>query len=678
MHKKTFRVYVTTFLLVFTFFPLQSGQAKSHFIQLNTTSDFESAPCMFTLPAGISEGMDVLCGYVSVPEDHAQPDGPRIKLAVAILKGKNAGTHTDPIFMLQGGPGGSTIDSFTSLLLGQANRLNTDRDIILFDQRGTYYSKPSLICTEVQDLTLKTLDVVLSSAESEKQYLQAIQSCRDRLTRQGINLSAYNSLENAADVESVRIALGYDKINLYGVSYGTLLALHTMKLFPNSLRSVTLDSVVPAQKNFLLDSPHSEDRVFTVFFNGCKADPECSRAYPNLEKTFFALVDQYNKKPMQITVTDPDNQTKYPAQLTGDDLQGTLYQLLYSTEIIPLLPRLIMDIQEGNYAILERFESLIVFDRTMSYGMYYSVLCAEENNFQLNEYNLQGIRPQIQESEANSVSDFQKTCQIWGVSSLGSSVNQPVSSDIPTLVLSGEYDPITPPDYGAAAAKTLSHSYSVVFPTGGHGAVTSGDCQNQVFLQFINDPGKAPDTSCIAAHPKVEFYTPKNILFLPSLFSVLNMDIQSMVGLVFLGLSVLACLSCLFVYPLAWLVRKIKRKTYPQIPSSQKVLPWVILLNGLVLSAFLISFAAIGLKMAMDNDVRIMLGLPQVYAPLFILPVIATIFTGISFVGTMIAWVKGYRSILRRVYDTFIVLAALTAVAILFQWGTVTVLFFNH
>jgi pimeloyl-ACP methyl ester carboxylesterase len=640
------------------------------------TETFEMADCMFTLPEGVEEGIDVVCGYVTVPEQHAVPDGPTIKLAVVIIKSKESPVEADAVFFAQGGPGGSTIDAYATTLLDSS--LRADRDLVLFDQRGTYYSEPSLVCTEIMDITIETLDQNLSSEESDRLFMQALRDCQTRLKAKGINLSAYNSLENAADIASIRSALGYEQINLYGVSYGTLLALHTMRLYPEILRSVVIDSVVPTQRNFVLEAPRSEDRAFTTLFESCKTDKHCNRAYPNLEEVFFKLVDQFNKTPAKITLTDPTSQEVYPAILNGDGFQAAVFQMLYSSEIIPMLPRLIYDIRDGKYAIFETFYSLLTFNYTMSYGMYYSVLCAEDADFTLSEYNLSGLHPQIVESETDSAKFLLDTCQMWNVDYLGPQLDEPVQSNIPTLILTGYYDPITPPEYARQAAETLPNSYLVEFPDGGHGELNSSDCADGIFLQFIANPNTPPDTSCLAKHERVRFYHNRNMLFLDSPRRLLNLQGSSAAELIVFGVCLFFCLSAFVLYPINWLIKLISKKARAVSgPLFYQLFPWAAALNAAALLAFFIGFAAGGLIMALNNDMRFLYGFPVVWLPLFLLPPAAFLLTIALLYSNIAAWVKRCGSLTGRLYGALLVLASCGAVAVLMRWGVVSVLLFN-
>jgi pimeloyl-ACP methyl ester carboxylesterase len=661
---------------------------------------FSPDACMVTLPVGWTEGVQVDCGYLTVPEQYEKPDGPTIDLGVVILRSQDPNKQPDPLVMLQGGPGGSTIDTYTQILPMQ-KRLPGNRDVILFDQRGTLYAHPSLTCPEFLDLTIQTLDQDLSSAESNRLSLEALQKCHSRLVGDGVNLSAFDSLENAADVDSLRQALGYEKINLYGVSYGTLLALHVMRDFPQGLRSVIIDSVVPTQTNFILGAPKAENRSFEALFDACKKDADCNANYPNLRDVFYKLVDDLNAKPAQIKLTDSTTRIDYPAIADGDTLLSIVFQMMYNTDLIPLLPRIIYDVRAGRWDFIERILSVVVFDRTMSMGMYYSVVCAEDADFKASEYDLNGLPKQLVAVEQDSAQFILDACKVWKVDELGPAVDAPVKSTIPTLVLSGAFDPITPPDYAKQAAANLPNSFFVSFPAGGHGEVGSTACADNILLAFLDDPTTAPDASCAVNGGGVKFSTPRTLIKLPVLNKLLNIQAVALwQGAIFL-ICLVFLLTALLLYPLVWLVRLLRGKprqpvyplpqasyapgVYPTTappladelePRAQPLLyrfaPWTASLTALALLVFSIILVVVALNLALANDASILLGLPATWRPLFLLPALALVLILAMFGGALAAWARGSGSVWGRLYLTLLCFAGLGCLVILGVWGMLT------
>ena len=351
---------------------------------------FEPAVCRFEIPSDVSGrfpfGVRVECGYVTVPEDRSQPSGPTIRLHVARFRSTSLSPAPDPIVSLEGGPGGHALEPLPLIFdIGVAPFL-ASRDFIIFDQRGTGYSEPALDCPELLQLSLETLDDDLSVEDSVALSVAVLSECRDRLVGEGVNLAAYTSAENAADLSDIRRALGIDEWNLYGTSYGTRLALTAMRDFPEGIRSVILDSSFPLEVDLLSSIVPNADRAFTTLFDGCKAIQRCDAAYPGLETTFFELVDLLDEAPTSTTITNALTGESFDALITGHGLIDFLFKSLYATEAIPLLPQIIFDVRDGNFDKLALIMGLFLAnDEFFSAGMYYSVQCGEEFRFSSRE-----------------------------------------------------------------------------------------------------------------------------------------------------------------------------------------------------------------------------------------------------------------------------------------------------
>jgi pimeloyl-ACP methyl ester carboxylesterase len=458
-------------------------------------------------------GRDVRCGFVVVPEDHAAPDGPNIRVAVAIFPSPAPHPAPDPFVFLQGGPGGALISDFGSAITKQNRTTDypANRDVILVDQRGTGLSQPSLACKETTELDYRTLDKNLSMQQEAALSVKAVQQCHSRLAASGINLNAYTTLANAADVADLRTALGYPALNLYSVSYGTRVALTVMRTHPQGIRSVILDSVEPPGVNAITSPLFSTARAFGVLFAGCAADPACNAAFPNLEQTFYGVVHRLDAEPVTIQTKDQAGKT-YSVLLTGNRFIDLLFSALYVTPFIPALPAMIALADHGNFRIPSAVYGLLMLtDASLNQGVFYSVECGEDAPFTTAQQVVNGgrvlnpvIRPDVVVGQLTEL----QICRKWDVRAVPASQRQPVSSAIPTLILSGEYDPITPPAASLQAAKTLPHSYRFVFPGTGHGVYQTHSCPNHIVVAFENDPAHAPDASCIAAMTGPHFLVP--------------------------------------------------------------------------------------------------------------------------------------------------------------------------
>jgi len=458
-------------------------------------SHFHYAACPFEPGSGIVEGKQLRCGYLTVPEDASQPKGKTIQLAVAIFKAPGTATPADPLIYLSGGPGGGLLDD-VGVFIDSSNLqdFTMGHDLILLDQRGTGYSRPALDCPELDPLSNYPGGPVLAGVD-----------CHDRLLKAGINVQAYTTIADATDIHDLIHALGYRQADLYGVSYGTRLALTVMRLFPSDIRSVILDSTVPTQLNAFTQEPFDLQHALDVLFHGCAISPSCNAEYPHLDSVFYALVARLNAQPEVVTVRGAGT-----LLLDGDNFAQIIFSAMYDTPAIPLLPQLITQVNKGDYHSLSDLASVISFGPSngISDGMYYAVECGEDIGF-VTESELDKaitvLRPQLRSGFQSRLLGQLTICQDWHQRLVPAAQKQPVVSSIPTLILSGEYDPITPPSNGRLAAQTLSHNYFFLFPATGHGVFATNVCPDTIMIAFLQQPTAQPDASCIAAMQEPAF-----------------------------------------------------------------------------------------------------------------------------------------------------------------------------
>ncbi|MEN9936955.1 MAG: hypothetical protein RLZZ387_3534 [Chloroflexota bacterium] len=484
---------------------------------------FEPAGCPFDSAGGAIE-----CGYLVVPERRTSPDEAEVRLAVAIVRSTAKRPAPDPLVYLEGGPGGSALYDASYWL---DSRFRNKRDIILIDQRGTGYSLPSLNCPE-----LESEDVVTGDDE-----LDAAKACSRRLRREGVDLKHYNSAATAADLADLRQALGLEEVNLLGVSYGTRAALTALRDFPEGIRSVILDSSYPPEVDAYTEGAANGAAAIQALLGGCAADADCAEAFPKLDRTLYRLVDKLNGEPAVLERTDVDTGETYEEELYGDDLVSYLFDWLYDTSAIPLLPRAIAEAAEGDYSMIiylldgptdeeaeegieeeevaeeEAAEGVIDTaaadegDISDSEGAFYSVECREEMIFgdlAAAEEAVSVYPRALQAALLGSGEQTAAICEVWGSGRARAVEDRPVTSDVPTLVLAGEYDPVTPPHWGESAAEHLSRSFFYTFPGMGHGVVFSDACPEEIALSFLERPGKEPDAACLADLPGPVFEIP--------------------------------------------------------------------------------------------------------------------------------------------------------------------------
>jgi pimeloyl-ACP methyl ester carboxylesterase len=472
------------------------------------TSAFQAASCPFKLGEGVVEGQMVKCGYVMVPENRSASAGRTVQLAVAIFKNSKGASDPFPVLRLEGGPGGASLDDWAHYITStNFTQFVFHHDLIMFDQRGTGYSQPSLKCPELLQLQYTTLDQHLSRERGEQLSVQAARACDERLVKSGIDLNAYNTLENAADVHDLIQVLGYKQVTLYGVSYGTRLALTIMRLYPSVIHAVILDSVYPPQKN-RTDVPAAAQRVFQVLFQGCAISTSCRQQYPQLDIVFYQLVNNLNAQTATFQTTNPSTGKQYMVSFAGDDLIFWLFSALYVTEFIPLLPETIFQIRNHDSRLLSQIYGAVEFDDTFSDGMFYSTTCAEDWAFltqQAIAKAVQNIASPMQPVWMTELQQEYDICQLWHVKQLPAVQRQAVTSNLPTLILSGEYDPITPPENGKLVAQTLTDSTYFLFPGMGHGEEYNAGCTDAIITAFEDNPAQKPSGACIRLMSEPDF-----------------------------------------------------------------------------------------------------------------------------------------------------------------------------
>ncbi len=455
-------------------------------------------------PFGIVRREGVVCGVLASRLEHNNPQSPSIDIGVVILKAKkDAEASLTPIFYLEGGPGGS---ASARIKFWSEHPLNEKHDIVLIDQRGTGFSKPSLNCND------RSVDP-----------MRLLERCYDRLhsklRSKDIKLQAFNSKESAADVERLRHVLGYDSINLYGVSYGTRMALTIMRDHPDHIRSVVLDSTYPPQVNRLETLSSNAERAFEHVFRLCERDSKCNTRFPKLRSRFFAKLKNFDNTPLN-TIFDE-------VLLTGDDIASIYFQGLYVSEALAYIPysmeKLIEDdilnalmlltglvkaeeMENGQLTAVQVFNLMrIVFSELfvrdfLSEGLYFSVECQEDVAFQDEASIAQALKktPKIYRDAFDTSVRLQlEACDAWELEPAPAIENEAVISDIPTLVLAGSFDPVTPPTWGKLAARTLENVQFIEFPDVGHGIIDSSDCANQTIDSFISNPTERVETSCV-------------------------------------------------------------------------------------------------------------------------------------------------------------------------------------
>ncbi len=458
---------------------------------------FEAAPCPVELPPGIELGDNVEFGYVTVPERHAHPEGPVIQIAVARFRSAAENPAPDPVILNTGGPGDSNMDQFLPLLAGPAgSALLAERDGVIIELRGLRYSKPALVCEEVYEAQLGMVGQDIKGPEANGKLLDGMRACHDRLVAEGVDLSAYNNVETAADIAMVLSSLGYDKFNLFGSSAGTMIAQHVMRDFPERVRSVVLNAAVPLGRSLLKDMMPNAAAGLKNAFELCAKDEGCNTAYPDIENRFFGLLEQLNREPVTLAVSNPVDGETVDLVVNGDRVSTWLFASMYSEPPDPGY----RGPASGRRLRGAAEEPRLFFPMTQfTYGLSYSIFSSEAMDYTLDDVTVPGRYAAFVDGCAMFFGPglLAQAQEFWKVEPVDRDLLLPLESDIPTLILNGELDHVIPPQYPTEMAKHLKNGHLFLFPGVAHSPVDHGDCALGMLMQFFHDPSQAPDATCM-------------------------------------------------------------------------------------------------------------------------------------------------------------------------------------
>lgn len=310
-------------------------------------------------------------------------------------------------------------------------------------------------------------------------------------------LDEFDSANNAIDFDLIRRALGYEEWNLLGISYGTRLGLTIMRDHPEGVRSALLDSVVPLHRDILAEIGINSYNSLVATFAACSADPVCWLAYPDPMGQLLSIVEKLNKEPEEVA----------GGLLSGDFFLRFVFELLYSPASIAYVPRLVDDAAKGDFEVFEGLLQRTSGGESFSFGMHLSLQCSEEVPFSSRaDYETfdAGV-PEVFRSSLSGL-DYLDWCEYWPVEPALAIENEPVVSDVPTLVLSGQFDPVTPPSFAEAVHEHLTNSTYFMIANESHGASMSA-CGAELARAFFDEPGGEINSSCLTAAPDLEFFS---------------------------------------------------------------------------------------------------------------------------------------------------------------------------
>lgn len=440
-----------------------------------------------------------ICGMVTVPENRADPTGRQVEIAVARLHARNP-SDRPPLVFLEGGPSASTLQTRP----GHFNDVLRDaQDLIIFDQRGVGYSNPALDCPEREEALWQSFNQTGDPEAELESINRASLACIDRLRADGVDLERYDTVENANDVADIRIALAIEEWDVYGASYGTTLALELMRSHPEGIRSVVLDAVSPPQRGLTVDRVAATgERALEAMEDACRRSAQCTATTGGSFRGLLEEVrDALNAEPMQLEVADRKNGGTRAVEIDGGDIVAGVFNSLYDTRLLPDLPRLLALIGARSEVIVQSAADAGINGRIIFYeGMFLAVDCRDRGRYWAGD----DLRAFL-ETRRDLISLYNffaiPACADLELGYVDDRFNLPVVSEIPTLIFGGQYDPVTPPAWGAETGETLSRSTFFLFPGIGHGSLNAHPCPAEIARQFLSDPTTPPSGECIAEMP---------------------------------------------------------------------------------------------------------------------------------------------------------------------------------
>ena len=429
------------------------------------------------------------CADWSVPLNHENPDGERISVTVTRLASTAPEPAEDAFVLINGGPGGSSIDMLVDFG-GIGHSFTRERDVIVIDQRGTGRSS-KLTCASVTDTT---------EVPDEYEVLAMTEECLAELPHDPRYFTTTSAVD---DLEKLRQALGYEQLSLYGVSYGTRVVMQYMRTYPEQARVAVIDGVVPpTQALGELIAIHSQN-VLEQTFERCTSNQDCAKAFPDLERNFISVRERLKAESIDLRLNHPVTGEPTDLALNYNHMALWLRLSLYGPEAAALIPVALKQAADGNYLPIAANALRIATDlnEALSYGMHNAVMCTEDTPF-YDEQNIDREAMAASYLGAEMYDMLKQMCSAWPAGVRDEAIKDPLESDIPTLVLSGEFDPITPPAWGEAVLLGLTNARHIVAPGQGHGVLPRG-CMPTLVREFVETAdAEGLDTTCVEfLHP---------------------------------------------------------------------------------------------------------------------------------------------------------------------------------
>jgi pimeloyl-ACP methyl ester carboxylesterase len=434
------------------------------------------------------------CGTLRVPLDREHPKEGSVDLKVAVVPALNRRSAAAPLFLLAGGPGQSAMQVYVSLNAA-FSRINRNHAIVLLDQRGTGYSSLQS-CAYPEDWQ--------EPADPIPALRKATVEC---LAKLGPHVRFYTTSIAVRDLDDMRIALGYDQIDLYGGSYGTRVAELYMRRYPAHLQAVILDGVTYPQQAIGAETPQDAERSLNLIVARCLQTPDCAATYPQLQDDLTNLLREYGPKKTPVTIDDPNSGLPLEIEFNRRILDAALRMLSYSSMQASLLPTLIHGAAHGKLRPLaaQSVMNMRQISDQLANGMQYSVICSEDEPF-FAAANIDRAAMAKTYQGTDMVDALHEICGLWPRGPVDADLHAPLRSEVPTLLLSGEADPVTPPVDAERAAVGLTRHRHLILKGEGHGQLATG-CMPTLTADFLDNlaPDKL-DATCLDRHTPEPFF----------------------------------------------------------------------------------------------------------------------------------------------------------------------------
>lgn len=460
-----------------------------------TASALELEDCRISAGAGYP-GIKARCGTMLRPENPADPESSTLEIRVAVVPALNLVPEGDPVVPIAGGPGQGTIE-FYAMVAGAFEGVRRNRDILLVDQRGTGESS-------TMDCPIPDDAIMFETEYSLDDTMQYVEECLAGLPH---DPRFFTTSVAVTDLEAIRQALGYTALNLYGVSYGSRVAQHFARQYPDSTRTVTIDGVVPPQIALGPEIATESQKAVDKILGRCRDDAACNERFPDIAATFARVVAELRAAPVSVIVPNPNTGRLEELAFGEGQFAGAVRLLVYSPNTIALLPLLIDEAGLGNFAPIAAQFMLTVISMTdaLALGMHNSIMCTEDVPF-LDDATIDHEAIAASYMGSFQVEMLKAMCATWPAGPIDMDFKAPVKTDIPFLMLSGDADPITPPRYAEMAAVELGNAVHLVGENQGHGQISVG-CMGRVFANFVEsaDPSTL-ETDCMERNFVTPFF----------------------------------------------------------------------------------------------------------------------------------------------------------------------------